>query len=178
MNDSTMFDRQAASSLIRLTPKKAPFRRGEVHFTTLSPEIFYLSELSPDQLLQLTQEPLVDVDESIDGGIHWRRYSLPRPDAGDFEHPTDPAHSPERAVDPTGPIVARAPVATADGPAAPAEAADPAVPIAAPAPANGAPGDLSAEAAAAAVLNGEQDRPVATADPVTPAIRKPRAPAA
>lgn len=177
MNDSTMFDRQAGASLIRLTPKKAPFRRGDVHFTTLSPEIFYLDELSPDQLLQLTQEPLVDVDESVDGGIHWRRYSLPRPDAKDFEHPTDPAHSPERAVDPTGPIVARAPVATADGLAVPAEAADPAVPIAAQRPATDTPSDLSGEAAAA-VLDGEQERPVAAAEAANPTSRRPRAPSA
>lgn len=177
MNDSTMFDRHAGSSLIRLTPKRAPFRRGEVHFTTLDPELFYLGELSADQLLQLTQEPLVDVDESVDGGIHWRRYSLPRPDAADFKHPIDPAHSPERAVDPTGPMVARAPVETADGFAAAFAAADPAVPIAAAAPANGASAERSGEAAAA-VLDGEQDRPVATADPVTPASRKPRAPTA
>lgn len=114
--------------LVRLTPRKAPFRRAGVHFASTASVTMKSADLNSLQVLQLVEEPLVDVDGSDDGGATWQRFSLPP--EGYEQKITDPAMSPDRAIDPTAPIFARAPIVTRDGVALPPEAADPAIPVA------------------------------------------------
>jgi len=65
--------------LLRLTPKRAPFRRAGIAFPNLAPVVIDCAkeELTGDQVVMLCEEPMIDVDASADGGETWRRFEPP-----------------------------------------------------------------------------------------------------